>query len=209
MKILFIYILILFNFISYSYASESNNEKTVIFIRHGEKPLNVEIGQINCKGLNRSLKLPKVLVQKFGKPNFIFAPNPSDQIEKKQQKFSYNRPLSTIEPTAIQLGLPTNTLFGFTDVKGFSNEILSEKYNNSLIFVSWEHNKLVEIVKYIYTKDKNNKETDIPDWPTIKYDDIYILKIKKENSSYQIKFTQDKQNLDNQSEVCPFPIDSK
>jgi len=51
MKILFIYILILFNFISYSYASESNNEKTVIFIRHGEKPLNVEIGQINCKGL--------------------------------------------------------------------------------------------------------------------------------------------------------------
>ena len=31
MKILFIYILILFNFISYSYASESNNEKTVIF----------------------------------------------------------------------------------------------------------------------------------------------------------------------------------
>ena len=41
-------------------------------LRHGEKPL-LGLGQLTCKGLNRALALPQVLLAKFGKPSFIFA----------------------------------------------------------------------------------------------------------------------------------------
>jgi hypothetical protein len=197
-------------FISFNANAKENGTatlETIILIRHGEKPLDKEIGQLNCKGLNRSLKLPKVLVSKFGKPDYIFAPNPSDQIGKKDQKYSYNRPLATIEPTAIQLGMPVNAQFGFNSINEVSNEFLSSKYKNSVIFVSWEHNKLLKIVQDIYSKDKNNSSDNIPDWPSSDYDSIYILKISRENNSTKITFSQDKEELNEQSETCPFPIE--
>lgn len=181
--------------------------ETIIFIRHGEKPLDQEIGQLNCKGLNRSLKIPKVLINKFGKPDYIFAPNPSEKIGRNDHKYSYNRPLATIEPTAIQLGLPVNAQFGFTKVTEIGSELLDSKYKNSIIFVSWEHKKLVEIVQDIYSKDINNSIDNIPNWPSSDYDSIYILKISKENNSIKINFLQDKQELNGQSETCPYPIE--
>ena len=192
---------------SYSKIKTSENNQTIVFIRHGEKPLDKEFGQINCNGLNRALNLPKVLVSKFGKPNYIFAPNPSKEIGKSDQKYSYIRPLATIEPTAIQLGLPVNAQFGFTSVTEISEELLNLKYKNSLIFVSWEHRKLVDIVKEIYSKDKNNTINDIPQWAHEDYDSIYILKISKENESTKVTFSQNKQELNNLSDSCPFPIE--
>lgn len=179
------------------------NTETIILIRHGEKPLDKEIGQLNCKGLNRSLKIPYVLIGKFGKPDYIFAPNPSDQIGKKDQKYSYIRPLATIEPTAIQLGIPINAQFGFSHLSEIEDELLNLMYKDSLIFVSWEHNKLVKIVRDIYIKDKNNSADKIPDWPASDYDSIYILKISREKETTKITFSQEKQNLDGQSETCP------
>ncbi len=193
----------------YSNAKESSEPslETIILIRHGEKPLDKEIGQLNCKGLNRSLKIPKVLVSKFGKPDYIFAPNPSKEIGKKDAKYSYNRPLATIEPTAIQLGLPVNAQFGFTKVTEIGDELLDLKYKNSLIFVSWEHLKLVEIVREIYSKDKYNTMNSIPDWPSSDYDSIYILKITREYNSIKINFLLDREELNGQSDTCPFPIE--
>lgn len=195
--------------ISFSFlAKEKAFAEKIIFIRHGEKPLDKEIGQINCKGLNRSLKLPKVLHSKFGKPEYIFAPNPNGKIEKKDTKTFYNRPLATIEPTSIQFGVPVNTSFNYKDTNLFSHELINNKYNNSVIFVSWEHKKLVEIVKFIYTKDKKNPADQIPNWPASEFDSIYILDINKDKNSFKIKFSQDKQDLNNQSDICPFPIES-
>ena len=47
--------------------------ETIVFLRHGEKP-EKEIGQLNCQGLNRALALPRVLISKFGRPDYLFAP---------------------------------------------------------------------------------------------------------------------------------------
>ncbi len=52
--------------------------QTLVFIRHGEKP-NEGLGQLNCKGLNRALALPPVIANSFGRPDVIYAPNPSDK----------------------------------------------------------------------------------------------------------------------------------
>src|SRR5260370_36048119 len=58
-----------------SKTADPKNE-TIVFIRHGETFL-LGLGQITCKGLNRALALPGVLISKFGKPDEIYAPDPT------------------------------------------------------------------------------------------------------------------------------------
>jgi hypothetical protein len=50
--------------------------ETIVFIRHGEKPEG-GFGQLNCQGLNRALALAPIIAKSFGRPDAIFAPNPS------------------------------------------------------------------------------------------------------------------------------------
>lgn len=122
----------------------------LIFIRHGEKLKDSSLGQLNCQGLNRSLKLPNILIKKFGKPDFIFAPNPSIEIGKDKFKHSYVRPLATIEPTAIKLGMSINTQIGYNEVNKLVEELLKSNYKKSTIFIAWEHKKIVDIVTDIF-----------------------------------------------------------
>ena len=84
--------------------------ETIVCIRHGEKPL-LGLGQLTPRGLNRALALPEVLLTKFGKPSFIFAPDPNQVANDIGGAFCYVRPLATIEPAAIEYGLPVNTHF--------------------------------------------------------------------------------------------------
>ena len=80
---------------------------TVVFIRHGEKP-PAGLGQLDCQGLNRALALPAVVERMFGKPDAIFAPDPSGKNDDSGVAYDYVRPLATIEPTAITFGLPVD-----------------------------------------------------------------------------------------------------
>ncbi len=54
-------------------SQAASTTETIIMLRHGEKP-EQGLGQLNCQGLNRALKLPAVIEQKFGKPDFILRP---------------------------------------------------------------------------------------------------------------------------------------
>jgi hypothetical protein len=98
--------------------------ETIVCIRHGEKPIG-GLGQLNCRGLNRALALPNVLIGKFGTPQFIFAPNLAQKVDDKGGSYYYVRPLITIEPTAIRRGLPVNTEFGFEEIQGLESELLT------------------------------------------------------------------------------------
>ena len=46
--------------------------ETIVLLRHGEKP-PTGLGQLTCKGLNRALALPSLLIGRYGKPDFIYA----------------------------------------------------------------------------------------------------------------------------------------
>lgn len=72
-------------------AATGRSEETIVLIRHGEKPAD-GLGQLSCQGLNRSLALPRVLISKFGKPAFIFAPNPKQQVKDQGCLYDYIRP---------------------------------------------------------------------------------------------------------------------
>jgi hypothetical protein len=182
-------------------VAAERHEETVVLIRHGEKPVG-GLGQLSCQGLNRSLALPGVLVAKFGRPAFIFAPNPHQQVNDKGQLHDYVRPLATIEPTAIQLGLPVNTQFGFREVKRLQHELTQARYQDALVFVAWEHALLAQVVKRLVVQGGGDPSA-VPEWGDGDFDSIYIVKLTRINSRLAVSFTRDREGLDNQSLVCP------
>jgi hypothetical protein len=121
--------------------------ETIVFLRHGEKPSG-GLGQLTCQGLNRALGLPSVLISKFGKADYVFAPGPEGKVtEGGLHQFDYIRPLATIEPTAIRLGLPVCTDFRFKDIASLQNELTKQQYHKALVFVAWEHYELARMAR--------------------------------------------------------------
>ena len=108
--------LLIILFLSTVYFNLSLADETIVFLRHGEKP-EKGLGQLSCQGLNRALAIPDVLLDKFGTPGAIFAPNPSFRKSDHGIDYDYIRPLATIEPTAIRVGLPVNVQFSFNDIQ--------------------------------------------------------------------------------------------
>jgi len=185
--------------------------ETLVCVRHGEKYVvgqtgGHDIGQLDPQGLNRALALPKVLLGKYGKPQFIFAPNPAAMIGSKDgSEYCYVRPLATIEPTAIACELPVDTRFGFQDIQGLETELRKPVYANATVFVAWEHNMLEKFVRQTVV-DLGGNGADVPVWdPTMKFDAIYVVKITKENGHSTVTFSVDHEGLDNQSQAMPGP----
>jgi hypothetical protein len=183
-------------------ASTATPIETIVFLRHGEKP-DREIGQLNCQGLNRALALPRVLISKFGRPDYIFAPAPA-RLSKIPGDVGYNylRPLATIEPTAIELGMPVNADFNYSDIDGLQSELTGKKYQNALIFVAWEHHKLEKVVKQIVSKFHGDPD-QVPNWKGKDFDSLYIVRITRRDGKKSVSFTQDHEGLTNLSPDCP------
>lgn len=180
-------------------ASAPSSVQTIICIRHGEKPTN-GLGQLTCKGLNRALALPKVLLPKYGKPQFVFAPNPTQKVDGN--RYDYVRPLATIEPIAIQCGLPVNTEFGFREIAGLENELKNEKYQRATIFVAWEHVLLDNFAKNLL-KDNGGNPQDVAPWPESDYDTIFVFKITHAATGDSVTFKVEHEGLDGLSDDCP------
>src|ERR1700721_1452553 len=153
-------------------------QEKIVAIRHAEKP-PTSLGQLTCKGLNRALALPKVLIPRFGKPDRIYAPDPATRVRQLGNlSYSYVRPLVTIEPTAIQLEMPLNALIGFKNVGRLRKELLASENANSVIYVAWEHTYLNQFAKGLL-KSYGKDPTVVPDWPNDDYDRIYFFKTKE------------------------------
>jgi hypothetical protein len=192
----------------HSFAQRSNtNEEAIIMIRHGEKP-PAGLGQLTCKGLNRALALPSLLIGRYGKPDFIYAPNPSVQVnDHSANGYSYVRPLATIEPTAIRLGMPVDAQIGFNRIDLLQQELLLPAYAHSLIFVAWEHIKLREFAQQML-KSYGISQVQVPDWPNSDYETIYVFHITRtgQNSTPQATLEIQQEDLTNSlSDTCPGP----
>lgn len=167
-------------------------------IRHAEKPAG-GLGQLNCRGLNRSLALPAVLIGRFGKPDAIYAPNPSVLVKEggDQPSYSYVRPLATIEPTAIRLGMPVNTQIGYTQLDALQQELLQPAYAHSLIFVAWEHIKLYDFAVQIMQRF-GTSSMPIPKWTNDDYETIYIFHVvrSEKNGTPQVELEMQREGLE-------------
>ncbi|WP_265556447.1 histidine phosphatase family protein [Serratia grimesii] len=167
-------------------------QETLIFVRHGEKPAD-NSGQLTCKGLNRALALPDVLLNRYGKPDFIFAAGP-----KENKTGSSLRALSTIMPTAIRVGLPIGLQFHANDIAGLQQELLSDKYQNSRIFIAWEHKNLDKAVKNIVAA-RGGDASLVPEWPGSDFDSIFVVTLDQG----KVSFRQESEGLTQLSENCP------
>ena len=110
------------------------------------------LGQLNCQGLQRSLRLPAWLGERFPPPDAIYAPDPSvkaTEIHGDGQRYDYVRPLVTIAPTAISLGLPVNTQLPFNDSGRLADELLAERYRNATLYVAWEHLQIINFAQVV------------------------------------------------------------
>lgn len=172
-------------------------------IRHGEKPA-AGLGHLSCTGLNRALALPKVLIGRFGRPDAIYAPDSADEDRGPDGHFySYVRPLMTIEPTAIVLGMPVNTQIGFKSIGKLQAELTVPKYADAVIFVAWEHHMLNRFARQILRSYGKNPDM-VPVWPKSDYDRIYVFRIRKVDGKPELSFQIAHEGLTGKlSSACP------
>ena len=188
----------------FSRAQPMDGTQTLVFLRHGEKPAG-GLGQLNCQGLNRAIDLATLLPEKFGKADYVFAANPTRNVEEGEldNSYSYIRPLMTIGPSAIKLGLPVNINYSANDTSDLADELLDDKYHNSVIYTAWSHGYLPELINKVAgdATGKNMKITE--DWESSDYDSLYVLTLTWHNGKASLQSNVYKQGLDNGAETCP------
>ena len=176
-------------------------EQTIVFLRHGEKPA-LGLGQLSCQGLNRALALPSVLLAKFGSPTAIYAPDPGTKAQDKGIEYNYVRPLATIEPTAIRLGMPVNTAFGLTDLKPLEQDLLKPRNSTATIYVAWEHNLAQQAAQQLV--DSVGGHVQVPHWADNDFDALYVLRVTWQNGKpVAASFKVEAEGLNHQSAECP------
>jgi hypothetical protein len=180
---------------------DDTTTETIVFIRHGEKPDN-GLGQLNCQGLNRALALPAVIAKNFGKPDAIFAPNPSVQKIDDGEAYDYVRPLATVEPAAIAFGLPVNTQFGLADVNGLQDSFEQARYRNAFILVAWEHKYIEAIARAVLAAHAADPGL-VPAWKGHDFDSIYVITIARTGNATTATFAHKQEGLDGQPTACP------
>jgi hypothetical protein len=175
-------------------------QETIVFLRHGEKPPE-GLGQLDCQGLNRALALPRVLISRYGKADFIFAPNPAQQSKDHGQHYNYVRPLATIEPTAIAMGRPVDASIGFKDIDKLDSALPSGPYRSAVVFVAWEHVKLVEAARLLVQRLGGDPKI-VPDWPESDFDSLYVLTLTWTGDRAAISFAHHQEGLNGRSTSC-------
>lgn len=187
-----------------SSADPVDGVQTLVFLRHGEKPAG-GLGQLNCQGLNRAMNLATVLPEKFGKANFVFAANPTRNVEEGEfdNSYSYIRPLMTISPSAIKLGLPVNIDYGANDTSALARELTSNKYRNATVYTAWSHGYLPELINSVAGKALGEERVITEDWENSDFDSLYVLTLTWRDGKATMLSRNVKQGLDGGDVSCP------
>ncbi|MDO7900741.1 histidine phosphatase family protein [Pseudomonas sp. K1(2024)] len=178
--------------------------QTLVFLRHAEKP-GEGLGQLNCQGLNRAIDLATVLPERFGSADYVFAANPTRHVEEgsEDRRFSYIRPLMTISPSAIRLGLPVNIDFDANDYDDLADELLRPKYRNATVYTAWSHGYLPDLINAVAGKALGEKRVITEDWDGGDFDTLYVLTLTWHEGKATLLSRNVRQELDGGSTVCP------
>lgn len=187
-----------------SRAQPVDGTQTLVFLRHAEKP-GEGLGQLNCQGLNRALDLATVLPERFGKADYVFAANPSRHVEEgaDNQSYSYLRPLMTISPSAIRLGLPVNIDYSANDTDDLADELLSDKYRNATIYTAWSHGYLPDLINTVAQKAVGKEHVITEDWQDGDFDTLYVLTLDWHDGKASLRSRNVRQGLDDGEHSCP------
>lgn len=180
---------------------DPRNVETLIFVRHGEKPPE-GFGQLDCKGLNRALALPAVIAAKYGKPDAIYAPDPGEQKEDNGHSYYYVRPLATIEPTAIQFGMPIQTPYGYSKIDALQATLVDPQWRGRTVLVAWEHREIEALVRRVVAAH-GGSASEVPRWESADFDSIYVVRIDWSGGAARARFSHEREGLDGRADDCP------
>jgi len=189
---------------SASRAQPVDGTQTLVFLRHAEKPAG-GLGQLNCQGLNRAIDLASLLPEKFGKAQYVFAADPTRNVEEGEldNSYSYIRPLMTISPSAIKLGLPVNIDFAANDTSDLADELLHDRYHNATIYTAWSHGYLPELINKVAEEAVGQQQPITEDWASSDFDSLYVLTLTWRNGKASLHSQSYKQGLDGGEQDCP------
>jgi hypothetical protein len=187
-------------------GSSATSTETIVVVRHGEKAAG-GLGQLSCKGLNRALALPRLLIGRFGRADAVFAPNPSVKVREgalTSKQYSYVRPLATIEPTAVALGLPVNTQIGFPDIAGLQAAVTAPAYANSTVFIAWEHKYAYDFAREMLRSYRLDR-AQVPFWKPDDFETMYVFRITRSAGSQpSMTFAVEREGLSGSlADTCP------
>lgn len=185
-------------------APTKDGLQTLIFLRHAEKPAE-GLGQLNCQGLNRSIDLATVLPEKYGKADYVFAADPGRHVAEgaADDAYSYIRPLLTITPSAIKLGLPVNIEYGANDTGALADELLRDKYHNAVVYTAWSSGYLPELINTVARRAIGEKLVITEDWASSDFDSVYVVQLTWRDGKASLLSRNDRQGLDNGLVTCP------
>lgn len=181
-----------------------DSTQTLVFLRHAEKP-DSGLGQLNCQGLNRAIALSTLLPREFGNANFVFAANPSRRVKEgdNDESYGYLRPLLTLGPTAIKLGLPININFDASDTTELADELLRAKYRSATVYTAWSNGYLPTLINKVAEEATGQKQTIAEDWDKDDFDTLYVLTLRWQNGEATLQHKKIKQGLEGGSSMCP------
>jgi hypothetical protein len=125
-------------------ADPKTHPKTVLVIRHAEKPDDDTNIHLSAEGKKRAEALPELFKKSanrsdpFPTPDFIFA--------TKVSKHS-NRSVETVTPLAKALKLDIHSKFADDEIAKLVEHLYSEqKYDGKTVLICWHHGKIPELV---------------------------------------------------------------
>ena len=185
-------------------VSSFASEQLIVVVRHAEKP-PAGLGQLTCRGLQRALRLPAWLASNFPPPDAIYAPDPSvraTEIHGDGERYDYVRPLVTIAPTAIALGLPINTQLPFNDSGLLADTLLVPEYRDKVVYVAWEHLQIMNFAQVVIRRLGSSAE--VPEWTNADYDTVFAFHIDWSGAP-KLRFEVRQQELGALPDNCPAP----
>ncbi len=183
-------------------AAADETVETIVLVRHGEKP-EAGLGQLSCRGLARALALPEVIARELGRPDVVFAPDPSVRKPDGGVDYDYVRPLATIEPTAIRYGLPVDTRFGWNDVDGLAAALTVPTLAHARVLVAWEHKEIVSLSRKLIAEAGGDPAV-VPKWKGDDFDAIHVLTLSRDASGApRVRFELRRQGLGDLGDACP------
>ncbi|MFM9834889.1 MAG: histidine phosphatase family protein [Methylophilaceae bacterium] len=138
-----------------------SDDLKVVIIRHGEKPKDGD--NLSCQGQNRALKLPAVLVQKIGTPDYVYVP-----ALENDKSTAHSRMFQTASPLAIKYNLSINSKYSAKDDAAIAKSVFKK---NGTVLMVWEHSAIPALASALAV-------SGAPTWEDADFDSIWMISYK-------------------------------
>lgn len=128
-------------------------------------------------------------------------PNPAIKKDDKGVSYAYVRPLATIEPLAIRVGLPVIIDQSMTEITPLATKLLERK--DGIQIVVWEHHWAEKLARQLLVSAGGNPD-EVPRWSDADFDSLFVIRLSDGSSgNRQATFAQERQGLEHLSDLCP------